>query len=276
MPRRSPQLALSRICLMLALAALTVPLVAGRDSNPWEQTDWQQWTSKDIHKILSNSPWVSTCCRDFSGAPASSDGAGDLTASPGYISVLVSSRAVREALVRNVQLDKRYEKLDPARRREVDQKADACLNKKFDNFVVFGFSFLVNSKVGGKLGDKLAAISTAISNVSIATSDGRNIAGHLVPAPESISMACGAFAHDSYLASLGSLWSDLPSFSWPLGPGKELAFPRLVDGKPTIRPEDKTIRIHLDVKAIRDPHPANYYNIDFTIAKLIYQGKPDF
>jgi hypothetical protein len=260
MPPKSPQLALPRICATLVLAALTVPLLASGTSNPWDQTDWHHWTAKDVHQILSNSPWASNCCEDWVG------GREPGPQGPGTPAIIVSSQTVREALVRNVQLDKRYGKLDPASRREVDQRAGACLNKKFDKYIVLSSDIPLTLQAGGTPGDKLA-----VSNMYIATSDGRKITGHLES--ESVAMVCGAFPQDSGLASLWPLWSF--TSSRPLGPGKEVAFPRIVDGKPTVRPEDKTIRIHVDIKSTQGGHP-KYPDAVFTIAKLTYQGKPDF
>jgi hypothetical protein len=56
-----------------------------------------------------------------------------------------------------------------------------------------------------------------------------------------------------------------------------LAFPRITDGKPTIGPNDKKIRIELDFHRKPWPgHSVEQSEIDFSIDKLIYHGKPDF
>ena len=57
--------------------------------------------------------------------------------------------------------------------------------------------------------------------------------------------------------------------------GNEIAFPRFVDGKPTVGPDAKTLRIAVDYSRERTPsHTVG--EIDFSIEKLIHQGKPDF
>ena len=246
----------------IALGGLILLFAVGVAARPQDQTDWRQWTTKDVHKILSGSPWVSNCCRTWLG------GGETIPPDPGDIAVIVSSQAVREALVRNLQLDKRYEKIDATRRREVDRRADACLNERFDKDMVFSFSFLGNTPGGPTFKDKLF-----VSNLFIVASDGRRIAGHLTSV--SVAMICGAFPQDGALASLWPLWNDLSPEWWPLGPGKEVAFPRFAEGKPTIAPDDKIIRISLyPYEGYKGPARPN--NIDFSIDKLVYNGKPDF
>jgi hypothetical protein len=255
MPTKSLRLALHRICAMLILAALTVPLVAGRNSSPWDQTDWKHWTAKDVHNVLSKSPWVARCCRDWDTMAA----ADQVGADPGFTAIILSSHTVREALVRHMQLDKRYEKLDSTQHQEIDRRIDACLNEKFDDYIVLSFSFLGNPRP--EMNESYR------SRIYVITSDGRKIGGHQLPI--SVAMTCGASAQGS---DLGSLRIDTSSWS-PFGPRKEVAFPRFVDGKPTIAPKDTTIRVD---SGFRGRQPATYSELDFKIAILIYQGKPDF
>ena len=185
--------------------------------------------------------------------------ADEFGADPGFTAVILSSQTVREALARHMQLDKRYVKLDNASRQEVDQRIEACLNEKFDEEIVFSFSFLGNPG--------LNMDESYLGRIYLIASDGRKIAGNKVRM--SIAMTCGAFAQDSDLSSLG-----IDTFSWPpLGPRKEVAFPRFVDGKPTIAPKDATIRVD---SGFRGRQPAAYSELDFRIDKLVYQGKPDF
>jgi hypothetical protein len=247
-----------------ALAALIVFFAVGVTARSQDQTDWRQWTTKDVHKILSGSPWIANCCRTWLG------GGESIPPDPGFTVVIVSSRAVREALVRNMELDKRYEKLDTARHEEVDRRADACLNEKFDDSIVFSFSFLgTGQDAATRKTDKLV-----VSNMYLVASDGRKVAGNLTP--ESVSMTCGAFPQPPALASLWPLWNNLPPSWWPLGRGKEVAFPRFVDGKPTIGPDEKTIRIYLKNNSGSETHRSNNAYVHFSIDKLVYQGKPDF
>lgn len=247
----------------MMLGALIISLAAGVAARPQDQTDWRQWTTKDVHKILSASPWVANCCRDWLA------GGSSIPPDPGFTAVIVSSHTVREALVRNRQLDKRYEKLDTARREEVDRRADDCLSQKFDDAIVFSFSFLgTGHDATTRRTDKLL-----VSNMYLVASDGRKVTGNLTA--ESVSMSCGAFPQPLALASLWPLWNNLPPSWWPLGQGKEVAFPRFVDGKPTVNPDEKEIRIYLKSSDSEVHHSNNAY-VHFNSYELVYKGKPDF
>jgi hypothetical protein len=234
---------------------LTIFLAVGVSVRSQEQADWKQWTPKDVHTILTKSPWVSRCCRDWDTTAA----AGEAGADPGYVAIIVSSRTVRQALVRHMQSDNRYEKVDSASRQDLDQRIDACLSEKFDDDLILSFSFLGNPG--------LKQDTSYLNRIYIITSDGRKVAGRQLPV--SVAMTCGAFPHESDLNSLRIGTSEWP----PLGPRKEVAFPRLVDGKPTISPTSTTIRVD---SGFRGRQPASYSEFDFTIDKLINQGKPDF
>ena len=258
-----PRLAIRNVFPSFALASLIVCLAVGAIAQSQDQTDWHQWTAKDVHEILFKSPWVSNCCRDWDTGPYQHDGPtvggpADL----GYSASIVSSLTVRQALVRRMELDKRYETLDSTARKDVDQELANCLNQKFSNYIVLSFSFF-----GPSQDPAVNPAKFLLTKIHILTSDGRRITGNQVTKP--VAESCGGFTRDSDLSSLGI-------YGWSLyGPGHEVAFPRVVDGKPTIGPNDKTIRIDLDF--YKDMWPRHSVGeIDFTIDKLIYQGKPDF
>lgn len=251
MPTESSQLALCGICVALILAALTVPIVVGRTADPWGQPDWRQWSAADIHRILYKSPWVSNCCR----APLMESDRRTGPLDSGFTARIMSSQTVREALVRQMQLDKRYQKLDSTRRQEVDQRTAECLNEKFENSIVVSFAF--------RFADERHVDLPMTSQIHLRTSDGEEISGRL--ASNSIETKCGEIANKI------KFLHDAPIHN-------EIEFPRYyADGRPTISAADKAIRIELDF--YRKSYPGNSVaesELDFDIAKLIYKGKPDF
>jgi hypothetical protein len=251
MPTDSLKLALYRICATLIFAALTVPLLAGGKSNPWDQTNWRQWTKTDVHRILSKSPWVSNCCR----APMMEADRWTGPLDTGFTAKIMSSQTVREALVRQMQLDKRYEKLDPASRQQVDQRIAACLNEKFDNSIVVSFAF--------RFADDRHVDLPMTSQIHLLTADGKEITGRL--SADSIETKCGTLSNEIRFAHGAPVHN-------------EVEFPRyFVDGRPTINPADKTIRIELDFYRKSDPgNSVAESALDFNIDKLLHQGKPDF
>jgi hypothetical protein len=268
------RLALSRICAMLVLAALTMPLLASSNLNPWEQSDWQHWSRKDVDTILYNSPWVSTCCQ-----PPVGDG-NDVNAA------IVSSQVMRQALARRMQLDKHYDTMSPTDRQQMDQKIVLCLNRKFDDQIVLTASYIwgvsedslsephpqspwsPDTVSGGtSLTPHVTLYANKIPNdkyrkalsnsIYLVTSDGKNVfADDSEKSADSVALTCGG------------LTKDLDTYPKGLyGPVHELSFPRFVNGHPTIKPGDKVIRFRLNYSEGQQT---------FTIYKLVYQGKPDF
>jgi hypothetical protein len=260
MPTKSLRLALHRICAMLVLVAITIPALASRPPSPLNQTDWKQWTAKDVHEVLYKSPWVSSCCREWDTLPPESGPSIDA----GYIASIVSSLAVRQALARRTELDKHYDQLGPAARTEVDQRIANCLKQKFDNFIVVSFSFGF-SNPPAEFGR-----SATPDHIHLLTSDGRKIAGQLVS--DSIATECGTFPKDLSRTSVG----EPDRRSGLYGPGHEMAFPRYVDGKPTIGPDDKRIRIEIIDFAAQVASYRVRHELDFDVDKLTYEGKPDY
>jgi hypothetical protein len=223
--------------MLIGLAGLNALLVIGAMAHPRQQSDWKQWTANEVKQVLGNSPWVSHCCSTYLD--------GDVPIE--YEAAIVSSQTVRKALVRDMQLNKGYEKLDPALRQKLDQRISECLNEKYDDYIVIGFSFFTPAL-------------TPVNQIHLLTSDGRKIVGQ--PVNDSIGRKCGELPK-------GENWIAVMRFD------SEIAFPRYVDGKPTITPTDKLIRIELDFYK-KFYHTRTGGEFDFSIDKLIYQGKPDF
>jgi hypothetical protein len=225
----------------------------------WLEKDWTQWTTEDVHQILYSSPWVSNCCRGISDE--------DEIVNLPLTASIVSSHTIRQALARRMQLDKKYQTLGVLARQEVDQRISTCLGRKFDDQFIVSFSFGVQEN------PYVSSIGTYSSEIYIVTSDGRKIRGNV---PDySIATYCGGLTVDldpkpDVGLVTGSLWS------WALyGPKHELAFPRVLDGKPTVSGDDRVIRLNLDFAGTGGPIKG-LSAIEFKIDRLIYQGKPDF
>src|ERR1017187_8088711 len=212
---------------MLALRTLYVLVAVGATAQPWDQTDWKQWTDKDVQNVLYKSPWVAGCCREWDNGPYKQGGPADL----GHSASIVSSLAVRQALVRRMVLEKRYQKLDLAARKEIDRRIAACLNQNFDDQIVLSFSISFSHHPG------VYPMSAPSDRIHLLTSDGSQIVGRELN--DSIAMKCGELSIDPSRTS-----DDRRGWTPTMyEPEHELAFPRYVNGKPTIEPDDKKIRI---------------------------------
>ena len=254
MQSKSSPLTIDGIFMVVGLAILAILFAIISNAQTWDQKDWKHWTAKDAHQVLYSSPWVSTCCRNRQAID-------DVGADLGFSASIVSSLAVRQALLRRMELDKRYAKMGLAGRQDFDQRIATCLNQTFDGQIVVSFSFDLTHA------PYLRRAPVISDSIRLATSDGRNVSGRIVN--DSIAKKCGWFSKDLNPNPSG-FFSD-----WALyEPNHELAFPRFVDGKATIAPDDKEIRIELDYYVSNSASHGG--EIDFRIDKLIYQGKPDF
>jgi len=257
-PRRNVR----KTFMVVTLASLVICLTIGLTARSLDKSDWKQWTKSDVRSILTKSPWVSDCCRDWNGLPASSDGIGDATPSGGYTASIVSSNLIRHALVRQLQLDSRYHTLDSAHRAEVDQRIAECLSERTNKYIIISFSFNIGP-------DRKFAVAKA-NEIHLLLPDGRKIAGESLT--DSVAWNCGRLEKETDQYPVVGSFSSFGLY----GPKSEVAFPRFLDGNPTVGPNDKKIRVDLDFPAARSWPGHSRPEIDFNVDKLIYQGKPDF
>jgi hypothetical protein len=76
---------------------------------PWIAKDWTQWTNEDCQNVLGQSPWlVQPTPADISEYQTST-----------YV-LLCSALPIRQAVLRQLQLENRYEKMTPDKRQVFD------------------------------------------------------------------------------------------------------------------------------------------------------------
>jgi hypothetical protein len=112
-----------RVTPFLVSLALAVffSIASGKDQpkKPWLQKDWTQWTQQDCKSVLEESPWVYYWF-------ASDYGTLRKTAQ------LRSALPIREALLRQQQLEQRYDKMKPAQKQAFDQQHSGDLTASDD------------------------------------------------------------------------------------------------------------------------------------------------
>jgi len=104
------------VVVPVALAVVaSVAGVAGQKEPPWVAKDWTKWTSTDCLEVLNASPWV--IVKHYRGLPKSN-------AEPvfgTYMIQLCSALPIRQALLRQEQLESHYDKMDTQQRAKFDQ-----------------------------------------------------------------------------------------------------------------------------------------------------------
>lgn len=119
------------VAVVLFLALGTCLCLAGQTNprgklRPWEAKDWTQWTWEDCIAVLNYSPW-SHVGNDIEIAPLGSTFT---------LVQLRSALPVRQALLRNLQIQKHYDKMDPQKRREFDEENSQQLSEEANDHVV--------------------------------------------------------------------------------------------------------------------------------------------
>jgi|SRR5882724_2227781 len=144
MPRRK---LVSTPLIILILAAVTALTSTATNAPPWETKDWTQWTDADCQLILTSSPWVAT---NSSNGPNSYEKGGQVKS----LAQIVSSLIIRQASVRQAQLQMDHDHMQPDAKKQFDQQADACLNQNVTDRIVIGLDAdaqIEDSKVSGEV-----------------------------------------------------------------------------------------------------------------------------
>jgi hypothetical protein len=132
------------ILIIATLAALTS---SATNVPVWDAKDWTQWTNEDCDLILTTSPWVST---NLSNGPNSYEKGGQSKS----VAQIVSSLVIRQASVRQAQLQEDRDHMDAKAKQEFDAQAAACLNQNVGDRIVIGLDAdaqLGDGKVGGEV-----------------------------------------------------------------------------------------------------------------------------
>lgn len=112
----------SALALAAALSALAAPARAQKEE--WQGKPYQQWTRKEVDKLLSDSPWSRQFVR--SAAAISSSDAG-VMATKGYVVRLRSALPVRQGLLRLRQIREKYDSMSDGKKAEFDEKNKALV-----------------------------------------------------------------------------------------------------------------------------------------------------
>jgi hypothetical protein len=239
---------------------------------------FDQWSAKDTKKVLEDSAWTareSTVQVQFipvnmttapSGPPNLGGGApgpgADATASPAsgrsdatggettgreasleiwYQAQIRSALPVRQAMVRQAQIEQHYDALPPEKKSDFDQQSERLLKQDFKEHIVVAIHYGSNVRARDS---ELArywqtrGIAEAPNNFSLIGSGGR------IVRPMAFQAAPGA--------------------------GRELqvVFPRTVDGEPIIGPDDDRLVLEFTAPEIQT-QKAEHISMVFKVKKML-------
>ena len=216
----------ARCAAIMGCALLVVSLCAASASaQVWAKKEWKTWSKDDCRKILEDSPWA----RKEQLGEVVQNAFGQSTQGTGreteqfiyYVIQFRSALPVRQAFVRLMQIERKYDKMSAEDRKAFDASAGSFLAGKYEDSIVINVSYGSNVD---KYARELKRIWQGYSE--------------LAP-PQDITLT----------TSKGTRVKPLRIVSAPGGAMEfNLIFPRLIDGEPFITSNLKSVGIEF-------PHP---------------------
>jgi hypothetical protein len=218
------------------LLLMSCVVVQAQEKAVWPKKPWQEWTKKDVEQVLNESPWVQA--RKILVPVGRANAPNDFT----FILRLRSALPMRQALVRQRQLEAKYDKMNERERAAFDAKTQGLLDCPAcaDNYVL-----TLTSRSENNPGFDWVYVS--FSSVTLPW-----------------------MKQYAYIANEQGEERRLVNFVQPKQQGVEAIFffPRLdASGAPLIKPESKKLIFRLS------PHNTSQFsNFEFDVSKLMVDG----
>jgi hypothetical protein len=248
---------------MVLAASLSVPNPAQHEATelkhkPWVEKDWTTWTDWDCSNTLRYSPWVwiDEGWGRETGLTSQTRDVTELTS--GVTIEFISALPYRQAKLRQLQLVKHYDKMNPAQKQGFDQEHADILFETDDDPIRISYAY----SPGNQGYSGIPTLSPRRAALKLAD-------GTIVTASET---------------TLQSPPADISSRGYAI----LYVFPRKIDGKPLYAPTDKsialifgdTLQLDKNTNQARPYTPADFHpgvgGYDFHIADMIYKGKLEY
>jgi len=270
--------------IMGFVMALAVAVTVASADDFWVKKDWKQWSKDDCKKMLTNSPWAvkisiqkslvgpglpsdnsnvqnskdsatgtpgknqggGVMGPDATGQAGSSAGAGgETTEDVNYVIFLESAPPIREALVRQQQIEQHYDQMNGDQKKQFDAKVASFLEKPWDTLIWVHIEYFSG----------LQAFS-------------RQLAEYWQNRP------ADPPPNDLYLVNEhgDKIFPVQFSSTKEGGMHMDIAFPRMVNDEPVVHSGDKVIRLVFTSPKINDI-TESHENAEFKLDKMMVGGK---
>ena len=233
-------------CLSIVVLFLA-SVVAAPKGEFWEKKDYKQWSQKEVTKMLEKSPWAQQFTNQGVGIgdmdPDVMDG------KQPYIKYQVqfrSAQPIRQAIVRQMALNQKYDSLSSEQKQQFDKSAEAFLSVDVSNAVVVYITYETN-------------------NIEY----NRQLARHWQ------SQTVDLLKNFVYLSSNKGDKVQLADYYVDQGGGRsfQFIFPRQVNGNPIVDPvKDKNLKLEFNYPIIGRLGNGNAF-MEFKLEKMIFAGK---
>jgi len=231
---------LTCLAAVVCLASLTA---AAEDF--WVKKQYTEWSEKECRKMLEDSPWArqwinSVVLNRISDATQGT--AREAHPEVRFTFQLRSALPIRQALVRQGQLARGYDQMTEEQKKAFDQEAQQFLSARSPDKVVVYVEYSSNEQTLLRDVTRDWKIQTTAKLKGI-----------------------------TYLAGAKRLRAPLEEYIPPRGdsPVFQLVFPRTVEGRPIVGPEDKSLQLQLI-----NPLPSGgQIIVDFKVKKMVVDGE---
>jgi hypothetical protein len=233
-------------CFASAILILT-GVFAAPGGEFWEKKPYKEWNQKECAKLLEDSPWsralklTTVGIMDNYTNKTSSDGQQPTTK---YQVLFYSAKPIRQATVRMAQINQKYDSLSPEQKQEMDKRSDAFLSADLSNVVVITVSYDIN--------DRNNALELARHWQSQTTDTLKNVV---------------------YLSNTKGDKVPVARYTADQGAGRsfQFMFPREVNGKPLLSPQDKSVKLEFTYPVIGGMGDGKAF-MEFKAEKMIFEG----
>jgi len=223
--------------LLPAFLLISVAAYAGKEF--WESKPFDEWTMKECQRMLENSPWAKELKLSGLGG-----GGADATDSQvpyvRYIIQLRSAPPIRQATVRQMQILQKYDSQSADWKKEFNAKTQPFLEASFSDVVVVTVSF--SSNIRQNTMDLLTNWQTQTTELQ-----------------KNSAFLSGSKGDKVKIAQFIPVSGAQQEF--------QFVFPRQVNGKEVISPEDKVLRLEFDYPVIGGLGDGKGY-IEFKLDKM--------
>lgn len=255
----------------MAIVALAAVVFVVRADDFWEKKPWTEWSKGDTEKLLHDSPWAkkwklemnntaghlpsvtgsvgSVASAGGAGAGAAQDTMGGESNSITYYIQLRSSMPVREAVVRQKQIQQKYDKMNEADKKKFDSQMEQTLKGSEDAIEVHLTFETGNQRFAQALTKYWGSLPEgAVPEGVYLVVDGGSPVAPLTYAPPPPKGATTEF---------------------------DLTFPRMMNNQPVIGASAKSIKLMFPHPAIGE-YPAQTATVEYKMDRMLWEGKPSF
>lgn len=228
---------------------LSLAVVTALHAQFWQKKPPQEWSKSECQKMLSDSPWtkfrvVSDIMLARTTEPGSIQTPGrDVQPEVRYEVRFLSALPIRQALVRQMHLSPQFQKLDPERRKSVEEQQAGFINTIYPDHVVVQVSYSTN------------------------------VVGYMAELERAMSRPTAAEMKISTFLNTPSAKAELLDVIRPSGGGElQLVFPRNVNGKPVLQPTDKKVSVEFIHPRV-GPLPEQRIFVEFKVKDMMLDGQ---